>query len=920
MKKFLLHVSFFVLILISQIALAQSLCNGPNLLVNPSFETPIVPNDNGVNNIVMNIDGWTNRSTTPTTVNVLKPTGVAGLGPSTAHQGDQYIDLQGSTSVMDQTVTLTESAQLVFSGNFANRNSADPGYAGGGIGIQILNETKTIEYGAESSNLTKALGNENWITISGLTSVLPAGNYVFRFYSYTDNAHFDNFSLCYSSNAARACAKSAVLKPQPGWTATASSSFNANMQANKAIDGSTRDAGALTTDTWSAGAGTSAGESITFDYGAPLNLVGFVYYPRTLVAQDIRHYTVLSSNDGTTFTNIQSGMLSLQNSITSAGPVTTRIGNPIEVNFVNAVSARYLRLQIRSVINGGIGAIAELLPIVCNAQPLEDISCVNADLLNTGTNDTGDGLGTLDTFDNHWEIAFVPNGGGSYTNNLPPLSVVDNATYLPAIITGNKIPDTWANSPFGNAQWISYSQTSRDANTTGILDGTSQNSYFFRYRFNLADPYLLPAFKLKLNFLADNVTKNIYINGNGVAPQFGLPGGGFGLANQTQTSLSQYWKLGQNEIIVQLYSQPALAGFLGQNITNCPGLDFGDAPASYNVSRTTFAAGHIVETDQTGTVTLKLGTLIDAEEDGLASTGTNDNSTNTDDEDGVSTFPQIPGGSNPTITNYTVNVKLSNVTGLTANLCGWIDWNNNGVFDNTEASCVTVPNNATTAQLVWPTATFVGENGGITYARFRITTDDLTSPNGAASNGEVEDYKLTLEPLPVKLRSFEAHQRENRAELTWMTTEETQSNRFEVEHSINGTSWNLIGSVRSNGESTVQQRYLFVDKAPAQGNNLYRLKMIDNDDTFAYSRIRNLNFDDIKTSVYPNPVTDKLFIQNHKKVQGVTLLDMTGKRVLKLNQAPADGIDVTKLSAGLYMITVRRNDGTENSTRVLIVK
>jgi hypothetical protein len=920
MKKFVLGVSVAGLTLLSACAWAQSFCNGPNLLVNPGFEQPVVPNGNGANNIVASIPGWTNRSLTPTTVNVVRPTGGGTLGPTTAHEGDQYIDLQGG-GIMDQAFTITEPVQLAFSGNFANRGANLPGYTPGQIGIQIFNADLSIVYAVESSALTQALGNSTWVTVSGLTSVLQPGTYVFRFFARTDFAHYDDFSVCVATNAAQACLDRSVLKPQPGWSATASSSF-AGMPASKAIDGSIRDISGTETDTWAAAFGTSAGEYITFDYGTAQNLVGFVYYPRTLVAEDIRNYTVQSSNDGTTFTDIQSGTMVRQTVFETLAtpPVEIRVGNPIEVNFVTAVSARYLRLVARLVEGGNIAAIAELLPIVCGAQPVDDISCVNADLLNTGTNAAGDGLGTLNSFDSNWEVMFVPNAGATYTNTLPLLSSVPNPTYMPAIITGNKIPNTWADSPFGNAQWISYTQSSRDANVTALGDGVSQNSYFFRYRFNLTDPYLLPAFKLRLNFLADNVTKNIYVNGNGLAPQFGLPGGGFQLSHQTQTSLNQHWQLGENEIIVQLYSQPSLAGFLGQNITTCPGLDFGDAPASYNVSRTSFGAGHIVETDQSGNVTLKLGSLIDSEPDGVASFGTSDNTVGQNDEDGVSTFPGIPAGTNPTITNYTINVAVANVTGATANLCGWIDWDNNGVFDAGESVCTTVPNNATSAQLVWPTAVFNGQIGGSTYARVRITTDALSSPNGAASNGEVEDYLITFGPLPVKLSSFDAVKQENTAALNWTTTEETQSDRFEIEHSLEGKTWNTIGTVKSGGESTSVKHYSYIDSAPANGANFYRLKMVDTDGTFAYSRIRNLQFDGIEASVYPNPVSDKLFIHKPKGVRQVTVFNVAGQKVIELSKISANGMDISKLSAGIYVVNIRRDDGSNESGKVLIVK
>lgn len=923
MRKFFLSVSLLGLSLLGSQGWAQSVCNGPNLLANPSFEQPVVPNGSGLNNIVASVPGWSNFSASSTTVNVVRPTGVAGLGPSSAHEGDQYIDLQGAGGILQQTFTISQPVQLAFSGNFANRGSDLPNYTGGQIGIQILSQDLTNQYAAATSTLTAASGNNTWITLSGLTSVLQPGAYIYRFFARTDFAHYDDFSLCVATNAAQACPERTVLKPQPGWSATASSSFNANMQPGKAIDGSIRDVSGTETDSWAAAGGTSGGEYITFDYGTAQNLVGFVYYPRTLVAEDIRDYTVQYSNDGTTFTDIQSGTMARQTSFetTADPPVLVLVGNPIEVNFVTAVSARYLRLVARSVTGNSIAAIAELLPIVCGPQPLSTISCVNANLLNTGTNAEGDGLGQLNRLDSNWEVAFVPNGGATYTNTLPALSATDNATFVPALITGNKFP-AWANSPFGNAQWISYSQTSRDVNNQGVSDGTSQNSYFFRYRFNITDAYLLPAFKLSLNFLADNITKNIYINGNGLAPQFGLPGGGFQLSNQTQTSLNQHWQLGENEIIVQLYSQPSLAGFLGQNITGCPGLDFGDAPTSYNVSRTSFGAGHIVETNPAGAVTLKLGALIDSEADGVASLATNDNTTGQNDEDGVSTFPGIPAGTNPTITNYTVNVAVSNITGATANLCGWIDWDNNGVFDAGESVCTTVPNNATSAQLIWPTAVFNGQVGGSTYARFRVTTDALTSPNGAASNGEVEDYLITFGPLPVKLVSFDAQKLESSVSLKWSTTEEVNSDRFEIERSRDGKSWDKIGTVQSTGESKTRVEYEYADRLPLDGDNLYRLKMVDNDETFAYSRIRSVRFGELdKTVIYPNPTSDKLEIRpGNSKVSSLIIYDAAGKQVFEQKGGVSKFISLKHLPVGLYFVKIKFEDNTESTNKLLIGK
>jgi hypothetical protein len=70
------------------------------------------------------------------------------------------------------------------------------------------------------------------------------------------------------------------------------------------------------------------------------------------------------------------------------------------------------------------------------------------------------------------------------------------------------------------------------------------------------------------------------------------------------------------------------------------------------------------------------------------------------------------------------------------------------------------------------------------------------------------------------------------------------------------------------------RNYLFSDKDPLNNNNLYRLKVIDKDETFAYSKIRQINFKDIlNIAVYSNPVTDRyLSLSNdHRLGQNITI-------------------------------------------------
>ncbi len=107
-----------------------------------------------------------------------------------------------------------------------------------------------------------------------------------------------------------------------------------------------------------------------------------------------------------------------------------------------------------------------------------------------------------------------------------------------------------------------------------------------------------------------------------------------------------------------------------------------------------------------------------------------------------------------TSTRFTQVVNVTNNTGTTAILCGWIDFNRSGTFGDApyEVDTVLVPSGATTATLRW-TGYNVGGNpyfnntNDTTYMRLRLTTQSaffVTNPSPLlnASNGEVEDYMV----------------------------------------------------------------------------------------------------------------------------------------------------------------------------------
>ncbi|PSL25596.1 T9SS type A sorting domain-containing protein [Dyadobacter jiangsuensis] len=173
--------------------------------------------------------------------------------------------------------------------------------------------------------------------------------------------------------------------------------------------------------------------------------------------------------------------------------------------------------------------------------------------------------------------------------------------------------------------------------------------------------------------------------------------------------------------------------------------------------------------------------------------------------------------------------------------------------------------------------------------------------------------------LPVTLVEFNAVRRENAALLSWTTTHESNSDHFAVERSGDGKQWESIGTIKSHVESDEKQFYTFTDTAPLPSENLYRLKMVDQDGSYAYSRIQSVTFGDQRDAVlYPNPITvgNKLQIRvsDPSAITRIAIFDSGGDEVLSARWQPE--IDVSSLSAGLYVVRIAYRDGSTGIHRI----
>lgn len=183
-------------------------------------------------------------------------------------------------------------------------------------------------------------------------------------------------------------------------------------------------------------------------------------------------------------------------------------------------------------------------------------------------------------------------------------------------------------------------------------------------------------------------------------------------------------------------------------------------------------------------------------------------------------------------------------------------------------------------------------------------------------------------PLPITLIGLKATKEGQTALLSWTTTSETNSHYFDVEQSLNGKNWEKIGNVPAKGTSNENVLYTFKDTNPENGENLYRLRMVDRDGKYGYSRMVSLRFKiEEVTQLYPSPVSDKLTIRtlDWNKVDDIVMYDTNGKVVYESHRGNSSKplsqeINVKQFAAGVYLVHLSRKNGVATVHKVVVAR
>ncbi|MFT7450367.1 MAG: hypothetical protein ACI9VN_001084 [Patescibacteria group bacterium] len=147
--------------------------------------------------------------------------------------------------------------------------------------------------------------------------------------------------------------------------------------------------------------------------------------------------------------------------------------------------------------------------------------------------------------------------------------------------------------------------------------------------------------------------------------------------------------------------------------------------------------------------------------------------------------------------------------------------------------------------------------------------------------------------------------------LDWKATNEPGGAIYEVEHSLDGINFDIIGSNDSGSKSGNAMLYEYVDDMVSFGLNYYRVKQVLVDGQFQYSAVKDITIkftDGNKGIIFPNPAIDLttlIFSTPLEKQTDFEVVNAQGSIVKRFTMAPGmDRIDlnVSKWQTGYYFI------------------
>jgi photosystem II stability/assembly factor-like uncharacterized protein len=241
-------------------------------------------------------------------------------------------------------------------------------------------------------------------------------------------------------------------------------------------------------------------------------------------------------------------------------------------------------------------------------------------------------------------------------------------------------------------------------------------------------------------------------------------------------------------------------------------------------------------------------------------------------------------------------------------------------------------------------------NGGDVWI---LTEDDIYNNLESIAHCETDElwiagsYELILYSMdggvPVELISFTTIANNNEVTLNWSTATETNNSGFEIQKTSPfpspyqgeggeaGRGWEIIGFVPGHGTTTETQHYSFTDNDVSPGKYQYKLKQIDYDGTFEYSKVVEVEIPFVNkfslSQNYPNPFNPSTSMQytiGSRQFVSLKVYDLLGREVATLvnEEKPAGEYEVefdgSNFPSGIYFYQLKAGDFVQTKKMILM--
>ncbi len=211
--------------------------------------------------------------------------------------------------------------------------------------------------------------------------------------------------------------------------------------------------------------------------------------------------------------------------------------------------------------------------------------------------------------------------------------------------------------------------------------------------------------------------------------------------------------------------------------------------------------------------------------------------------------------------------------------------------------------------------------------KYRLSVSTSEAGLASADCLYFNDYTLIVNEcrsLPVTISSFNGMYSNGVSHLDWKTSQEFNSDHFELQKSADGQNFNSIANIKSAGNSSVVKNYNYQDNTPNSGKFVYyRLKQIDINAKYTFSSVVKLALE-LNTSVvvYPNPFKDDFtisFSASKTSIATLTLHNTTGQLVFSKTITVNKGNNsilinnLPSIKTGIYNMSVSNDELNFNS-------